>query len=126
MCTRHYKHTHTNYNPLSSLDTDLQVLLDSRLKHPRTFLNAKISKYLNISKLRNKLLDLWKFCHVLIKYFVISETKFLKSFPSAQFKPADYEIGTRRDKDWNVDGIIVDVWKGVICKRLKEFETTLS
>ena len=109
MCTRHYKHTHTNYNPLSSLDTDLQVLLDSRLKHPQTFLNAKISKYLNISKLRNKLLDLWKFCHVLIKYFVISETKFLKSFPSAQFKLADYEIGARRDKDWNVDGIIVDV-----------------
>ena len=63
---------------------------------------------------------------MLIEYFVISETKFVKSFPSAQFKLADYEIGARKDKDWNVDGIIVDVWKGVICKRLKEFETTLS
>ena len=36
------------------MDTDLQVLLDLRLKHPRNFL----FRYLNINSLRNKVFDL--------------------------------------------------------------------
>lgn len=48
------------------------------------------------------------------------------SFPSAQFKLANYEIRARWDKEGNGGGIIKCSPKSVICKRLKEFETALS
>ena len=52
---------------------------------------------------------------------VLSEIKLDDSFPSAQFSLPDYEIQTRRDKDKNGGGLIEFV-KGLICKRLKNFD----
>ena len=54
------KHTHTHRNTLSSLDTDLQVLFDLRLKH---LLNSLFG-YLNINSLRNKVLHLRECVHL--------------------------------------------------------------
>ena len=105
------------------MDTDLQVLLGLRLKHSRDFLFG----LLHINGLRNKVLYLRKVVRqVQFEYFVISETKLDLSFPFAQFKLADYETRARRDKNEKGGGIIEYVRKSVICKRQKEFETTLS
>ena len=52
-------------------------------------------------------------------YLVLSEMKLDDSFPSAQFNIPDYKIRARR-------GLIEFVKKGLICKRLKNFETSAS
>ena len=59
-------------------------------------------------------------------YLVLSETKLDDSFPSAQFSIPDYEIRARRDRHKNGGGLIEFVKKGLICKRLKNFETSAS
>ena len=59
-------------------------------------------------------------------YLVLSETKLDDSFPSAQFSIPDYEVKARRDRHKNGGGLIEFVKKGLICKRLKNFETTAS
>ena len=49
--------------------------------------------YLNINSLRNKIIDLREIIHYLnLDYFVLSETKIVSSFPSAQFAINNYEI----------------------------------
>ena len=48
----------------------------------------------------------------------LSETKINDSFPSAQFDMGGYNIRARRDREC--------VKRGVICKGLKDFETTIS
>ena len=102
---------------------DLQILHDFRLKYPRNLLIA----YLNINSLRNKIIDLREIISYLqLDYFVLSETKINDSFPSAQFDMSGYEIRARRDRDGMGGGIIEYVRRGVICKRLKDFETTIS
>ena len=61
------------------------------------------------------------------EYFVISETKLDDNFPSAQFAIENYEIRGRRDKDLTeVRGLIEFVKRGIICKRVKQFETVIS
>ena len=55
-------------------------------------------------------------------YFVLSETKLDDSFPSAQFRIGDYEIRGRKDRNKHGGGLIEYVKKGIICKRLKEYE----
>ena len=57
---------------------------------------------------------------------VLSEMKLDYSFPLAQFSIPDYEIRARRDRHKNVGGLTEFVKKGLICKRLKNFETSPS
>ena len=59
-------------------------------------------------------------------YFVISETKLDDSFPSAQFAIENNEIWGRRDRDGHGAGMTVFVKRGIICKRVKQFETVIS
>ena len=61
-----------------------------------------------------------------LEYFVISETKLNDSFPSAQFAIENYEIRARRDRDGHGGGLIEFVTRGIICKRVKQFETVIS
>ena len=83
--------------------------------------------YLEMNSLRNKIIDLREIISYLqLDYFVLSETKINDSFPSAQFDMSGYEIRARRDRDGMGEGIIEYVRRGVICKRLKDFETTIS
>ena len=60
-----------------------------------------------------------------LEYFVINETTLDDSFPSAQFAIENYEIRGRRDRDGHVGGLIEFVKKGLICKRVKQFETVI-
>ena len=79
--------------------------------------------YLNINSLRNKIVDLREIISVLgLDYFVISETKLDSSYPSAQFKIKNYQVRGRKDRNEDGGGLIEYVKKGIICKRLKEFE----
>ena len=54
-----------------------------------------------------------------LEYFVISETKLDDSFPFAQFTIENYEIRGRRDR-WARGST-----RGIICKRVKQFETVI-
>ena len=103
--------------------TDLQIMYENRLKQPR---NPLIG-YLNISFLRNKIVDVREvFGKLQLDYFVLTETKLGDSFPSAQFYIEKYEIRNRRDGDKNGGGIIEFVRKGFITKKIKEHETKVS
>ena len=57
-----------------------------------------------------------------LDYFVSSETKLDKSFPTAQFHIPGYEIRARKDRNKYGGGIIKYVKKVVICKRIQRFE----
>ena len=73
---------------------------------------------------RNKISDLRALLHDLqLEYFVISETKLDDSFPSDQFVMENYEIRTRKDRDGYGGSLIEFVKRGIICKRVKQFET---
>ena len=75
---------------------DPQILSKNRLKYPT---NPLIG-YLNINSLRNKIIDVREVIGKLsLDYFIISETKLNKSFPSAQLNISNYEIRNRRDRD---------------------------
>ena len=101
----------------------IQILHDLRLKYPRNLLIG----YLNINSLRNKIIDFREIISYLqLDYFVLSETKINDSFPYAQFDMSGYEIRAKRDTDAMEGGIIEYVRRGIICKRLKDFETAIS
>ena len=103
--------------------SDLQILRKLKLKYPR---NPLIG-YLNINSLRNKITNIRELIGRLqLDYFVISETKFDSSFPSAQFHVGDYEIRNRRNRNKSGGGLIEFVKKGITTKRLKDLETNLS
>ena len=59
-------------------------------------------------------------------YLVLSKTKLYNNFHLAQFSKPDYEIRTRRDRHKNGGGLTEYVKKGLICKWLKNFETSTS
>ena len=59
-------------------------------------------------------------------YFVLSETKIDSSFSSPQFAIDNYEIKARRDRNYNGGRFIECVRKGIISRRLKEYETRHS
>ena len=89
------------------------------VNYPKNLLIA----YLNISSLRNKIIDLGEIMSYLSPdYLVLSETKLDDSFPSAQFSILDYRIRARRDKHKNGGGLIEFVKKVLICKRLKNLK----
>ena len=48
------------------------------------------------------------------------------SFPTAQFHIDGYEVRARRDRDKHGGGLIEFVKQGLICRRLKEYETKVS
>ena len=107
-------HTRTLAFTLNNLAPDLQSLHDLRLNYPRKILFG----YLNISCLRNKIIDLREIISYLqLDYFFLSETKINDSFPSAQFDMIGYEIRTRRDRDGIGGGIMEYLRSGVICKK---------
>ena len=56
-------------------------------------------------------------------YFVISETKLDNSFPNAPLTINIQEIRTRRDRDKHGVDLIEFVRKGLICKRLRKYES---
>ena len=108
---------------LNNLAPDLQILHDLRLNHPRNLLFG----YLNINSLRNKTIDLTEIISYLqLDYFILSETTINDSFPSAQFDMGGYEIRARTERNRMDGGIMEYVRRGVICKRLTDFETKIS
>ena len=98
-------------------------MYENRLKPPR---NPLIG-YLNINSLRNKIVDAREvFGKLHLDYFVLSQTKLDNSFPSAQFSIENFEITYRRGRDNNGCGLIEFVRKGIITKKIKEYETKVS
>ena len=72
----------THENSGSDQSLDMQILSKNRLKYPTNLLIG----YLNISSLRNKIINVRDVIGKLsLDYFVNSETKLNESFPSAQF-----------------------------------------
>ena len=92
-------------------------------KDRRQYLNNPLIGYLNINSVRNKIADLQIIIqNILLDYLVLSETKLDESFPNAQFKPDGYEIRARQDRDKYGGGLIVFFRRGIICKRISDFE----
>ena len=78
------------------LQDNSQILKDGILSSPK---NPVIAD-LNLNSVKNKINDL----RILIRdipldYFVLSETKLDKSFPTAQFDIPGYEIRARKDRN---------------------------
>ena len=82
-------------------------------------LKVSLIGYLNITSLRNKIVDLRE----IICYLVLSETKIDQSFPKVQFYIKGYEVKARRNSDRHRRGLIEFVKIGFISKRLKEYKT---
>ena len=83
--------------------------------------------YLNRNSVRNKTIDLREVLkHIYLDYFVLRETKLDNSFPCAQSQISEYEIRARKDQNKYGDGLTEFVKKGLIYKRLKNFETVNS
>ena len=100
--------------------SDLKMLHDLRFECPKNLLCG----YLNINSLRNKIHDLRLIIHdVPLDYFIISETKLDNSFPNAQLTINNYEIRARRDRDKHQGGLIEFAREGLICKRLRKYES---
>ena len=98
--------------------------LDGLNKLSKEHQNNPIIGYLNINSLRNKINDLRKICRkTQIHVLCIDETKLDESFPDAQFHIKGYQYSAFR-KDRNKDGgrKIVYVKKGLIAKRILEYE----
>ena len=101
------------------LREDLQILEDAILNSPK---NPFIA-HLNLNSLKNKI----NYIRILIQdipldYFVLSETKLDKSFPTAQFRIPGYEKRARNDQNKYGGGLIEYVKKGVICKRIQKLK----
>ena len=100
-----------------NLQHDFQMLRHERLKFNK---NSRVG-YLNITSLRNKIINLREIIRYLnLDYFVLNEPKIDSSFPSAQFAIDNYEIKAHCYSG----GLIVYVC--VISRRLKEYETPQS
>ena len=91
------------------------------------YLKQPLFPYLNINSLRNKVIDLKEILGYLSPdYLVLFKTNLDDSFPLAQFSLPNYEIQARRDRDKNGGDLIEFVKKGLISKRLKNFEPRKS
>ena len=106
-----------------SEETGLQQLQEGRLKHRK---NPLIG-YLNINSLRNKITDLRLTMKTLsLDYLILGETKIDESFPTSQINVEGYEIRARRDRDKLGGDLIEFVRRGLICKRLRDYEPKYS
>ena len=82
---------------------------------------------MNIHCLRNKLADLQILIqNIPLDYLALSETKLNESFPNVQFNLDGYQVRARRDRVKNGRGVIVFVRRGIICKRISDFELGFS
>ena len=59
-------------------------------------------------------------------YFILGEAKINSSFLSAQFAIDNCKIKAHRDRNCNGLGLLEYVRKGIISRRLKEYETPHS
>ena len=99
------------------------VELNLSQKDRRQDLNNPLICYLNINSVRNKIADVQIFIqNIPLDYLVLSETKLDESFPNAQFNLDGYELRARRERDENGGGLIMLVKRGIICKRISDFE----
>ena len=75
-------------------ESKLQILLKDRERYYKNLLIG----YLNINSFKNKVIDM---CIILpdlqLNYYVLSETKSDKSFPTGQFHISGFEIRARKD-----------------------------
>ena len=103
--------------------TDLQILYENRLKHPRN----PVIGFLDINSFRNKIVDAREvFRKLQLDYFVLSETKFGDTFASAQFWIENFETRNWRDRDKNGSGLIEFAKNEFITRKIKENETKVS
>ena len=97
------------------MEADLHILQDDRVK----FHNNPLLGYLNINSLRNKVTNLIIFKDLSLDYFVLSETKLDKNFPTAQFTLEGCRIRSDGDK---YDGGLIEFLKdGFIGKTIPEY-----
>ena len=97
--------------------------IEAFFKIRRTNFNNPLFSYYNINSIRNKIIDLKEIVSkTLPDILVIAETKIDKSFTNAQFFLEEYYEPTRKDFSKYSGGIIEYVRKGVIRKRLPDFE----
>ena len=103
--------------------TELHLLQKDR----RQYLNNHLIGYLNKNSVCNKITDPQIFIqNIPLDYLFLSETKLDESFPKAQFNLDGYEITARVDRYKNGGGLIVFVRRGIICKRISDFELSFS
>ena len=96
-------------------------------KDRRQYLNNPWIGYLNINGIRNKITDLRIIIeNIPLDYPVPSETKLDESFPNGQFNLDGYQIRARRDRDKNCGGLNLFVRRGIICKRISDFELSVK
>ena len=82
---------------------------------------------MNKNSVCNKIADLQIFIqNIPLDYLFLSGTKLDESFPNAQFNLDGYEITAGLDRDKNGGGLIVFVRRGIICKRISDFELSFS
>ena len=123
-----FRQAHTSFNCQDlkedlSEETGLQQLQEDKLKHCK---NPLIG-YLNINSLRNKITLLRVIMKTLpLDYFVLNETKIDESFPTSKFNVEAYGIRARRDRDKYGGGLIEFVRRGLICKKLRDYESKYS
>ena len=61
-----------------------------------------------------------------LDYLILSETRIDENFPTSQFNVEGYEIRARSDRDKYGRGLIEFVRRGLICKRLRDYEPKYS
>ena len=106
-----------------SKETGLQQLQEDILKHHK---NPPIG-YLNINSLRNEITDLRVIMKTLpLDYLTFSETNGHESFPTAQFniEVMKSELGIIEVN--TTGGLIEFVQRGLICKKLRDYEPNHS
>ena len=82
---------------------------------------------MNINGVHNKIADLQIIIeNIPLDYPVPSETKSGESFPNGQSNLDGYQIRARRDRDKNCGGLILFVRRGIICKRISDFELSVK
>ena len=82
---------------------------------------------MNINGIRNKITDLQIIIeNIPLDYPVPSETKLDESFPNGQFNLDGYQIRARRHRDKNCGGLNLFVRRGIICKRISDFELSVK
>ena len=104
-----------------------QVDINENVKMREVYSKNPALGYLNTNSLRNKIVSLRSvFAKARIDILCIDETKLDDSFPDSQFLIENYQLPPfRMDRNSKGGGKIVYVRRGLISKRLKNFESTI-